>query len=430
MRRWFPALLAVLVVAATASGSPALALPSDSSPVVQTENESVVPADRQQSAPVVGVPNTSSYLALPASDVRTDQFGTARLDVAGAVDAESAQLHDEFLVTRVFQSFRNADDDRERTAILRTGADEIEARNEALQDLQDRTIREYNRGSISTTLFLRRLAVIDTRARQLNRVVDRVIRELGSSPTYSLPNSLRTRYQNLRAQPSIIQGPNRERIGTAITGAQSSATVYIETSTDGIALARASGNSYTREAYVGAEFGGPGDDQFTRDDQAPISAAYDQARELYPWTIDNDITVPSASGFGNTSVYRITVDHTQGTLVSFLEGRTTNVFRETQDKRLSAIPTVTNATNATEQLRIVANRTHPSGPMEISVTRFNSTETLDARITVDDHFVGRTGDDGRLWAVEPAGSVTVTAVTDEGERVTLQLSPVIMSERS
>jgi hypothetical protein len=198
--------------------------------------------------------------------------------------------------------------------------------------------------------------------------------------------------------------------------------VYFEASATGIVISRAAGNSYTREAFLGSQYRVGGVDQFAQSEQAPISAAYDQARRLYPWTIENDITNPSATGFGNTSVYRITIDHTQGTLISYLDGTTTQVFRELQDKRLSALPTES-AANTTTNLTLVVNRTHDSGPMEVLVREFNSTRTVDAQVSVGNQVVGRTGADGRFWTVEPRGAVTVTAVAPDGDRVRLWIPP-------
>jgi hypothetical protein len=421
-------MFAVLVITATVlTGTPALAVSAGSvqSPATaQSGNESTAPATplqqstRQQSTPVVSVPNTSSYLSIPANDVETNQFATASLDVTGSVAVESNELRDQFLERSVFRAFNDAESTREQTMILRQSANEIESRTAALRSLQARTLQEYNRGTISTTMFLRRIAIIDSRARVLTITVDRILQEVGQSPNYSLPNTLRTRFQNLRSRPTLLQGPNRARIGTAIAGAQSSAQMYVETSDTGIVIARAAGNGYTREAFLGSQYQVGGVDQFGQGELAPISAAYDQARNLYPWTIENDITNPSATGFGNTSVYRITIDHTQGTLVSYLDGTTTQVFRELQEKRLSALPTET-ALNETANLTLVVNRTHDTGPMEVHVREFNSTQTVDAEISVGNQIVGRTGDDGRLWTVEPRGAVTVSAVAPSGNRIQL-----------
>lgn len=427
MRHRFPAMLAVLVLTATVlTGTPALAAPAEATEpaaTVQPGNESTAPvADLQQSTPIVSVANTSSYLALPANEVETNRFTTANLDVTGSVAVESSELRDQFLEESIFQAFNDAESTQERTAVLRQAANEIESRTTTLRELQGQTLREYNRGAISTPMFLRRLAVMDARARELTVAVDRILQEVGQSPTYSLPNTLRTRFQNLRSRPTLLRGPNRARVRQAIAGVQSPTQMYVEASGTGIVIARASGNGYTREAFLGSQYQVGGVDQFAQGNQAPISAAYDQARQLYPWTIENDITNPSATGFGNTSVYRITIDHTQGTLISYLDGTTTQVFRELQDKRLSALPT-SSAANTTANLTLVVNRTHDSGPMEVLVREFNSTDTVDARVSVGNQVVGRTGADGRLWTIEPSGAVTVTAVAPSGNRIRLWIPP-------
>jgi hypothetical protein len=143
---------------------------------------------------------------------------------------------------------------------------------------------------------------------------------------------------------------------------------------------------------------------------------------LYPWAFANDPSARGARGFGNTSVYRISVDHTHGSLVSYLDGATQNVFREVQRKQLVSIPLDTRVANNTTSLRLQVNTTHESGPMHVEVTRPKTGLPVVSEVTVDGERVGTTDTDGDLWTVRPRGPTRINATTASGDRVTLRFS--------
>jgi hypothetical protein len=64
-----------------------------------------------------------------------------------------------------------------------------------------------------------------------------------------------------------------------------------------------------------------------------------------------------------------------------------------------------------ESLRLRINGSYDTGPMAVRVARNATGIPLDAEVTVDGQVVGRTGDDGRLWTVQPIGETTVSVRT-------------------
>ncbi len=418
MRPTLPALVALLVATATVAAGAPVPLPADADagPATGTDTAGQQPS----TAPIDTVQNSSDYLSLSGQTRSSAEFGNATLDVAGTVAMDNGRLRTSFNETATLQAFRSADNSTARTAIVERTANRIDNRTAALQDRQQRAVSAYNRGELSAEAFLQRLAVIDAEAQRFDTYIGTVLRTTSRTPGYSLPNSLRTRLESLRVEPIILQGPVRTNVRRSVSGEDDAFGVYIETTNDGIILARLAGNRYVREALLADEYQQPGPDQFKQGEQAPISTAYERAQTLYPWTFENAITTPSATGYGSTPIYQISVDHTQGQLVSYIDGTTTNVFRETQEKRLSRLPLTGNATNSTDALGVRARLSHESGPMNVSVVD-ETGEPVDARVTLNGQFVGQTGSDGALWAIQPHGPVTLNATTSAGERVTLQL---------
>ncbi len=425
MRWTLPALLTVLVVVSTvAAGTPAptaLDANTSSEPAVSVPAADSSAQPQQRSQPVVSLQNTSGYLALPgATEQSTSQ--TTTVDVMGAVAVENGQLQERFLETATIEAFENADTEPEQTTTIEQAADAIETRTAVLERQRSQAIEQYNRDSISTATFLRELAVIDARARTLERSIDALLGRTGRTVGYSLPNSLRTRLQSLKAGPNQLQGPIQDRLGRSLSGAGSDVTVYIKTSENGVVLARLDDDTYIREAFVGDEYQPDGGNQFSQGETAAITEAYNRARALYPWAFENRITSSSLSGFGDVAVYRITVDHAHGNLYSLIDGASANVFREVQEKRLSQLPIRDASANNTAQLTMRANQTHESGPMQITVTDTDTGDPVDARLSINERPVGQTGDDGSLWTIRPDGPLTINATTSGDRNISLELS--------
>ncbi|MFD1586297.1 hypothetical protein ACFR9U_04845 [Halorientalis brevis] len=425
MRLTLPALVALLVAVATVTAGTPVPLPPETETAVgpSTGQATVSDAASTQSvaSPIDPLQNTTDYLALPGQTRANAQFGNGTLDVTGTVAAERSRLQTELNESATLKAFQAADSTTARTAIVERAVNRIENRTETLRTRQQRAITAYNRGDLSTDAFLQRLAVVDTEASQLRQYIDGVLRRTGRTPGYSLPNDLKTRLESVKVEPTVLQGPIRTSVTQTMAGESDELDVYVETTSDGVVLARLSGGRYVREAFLASEYQQPGPDQFAQSDLPQITAAYERALKLYPWAFNNSITSTSVTGYGSTSAYQINVDHSQGVLTSYLDGTTTNVFREVQEKRLSRLAIARNATNRTSDLTITAGLTHESGPMNVTVADTVTGDPVDARITVDGQFVGETGLDGSRWTIRPHGPVTVNATTSTGEHVTLDL---------
>lgn len=365
--------------------------------------------------PVVSVPNTTNYLALPPDDIQTQGFGTVTLEVSSALAAESGRLDAAFSRHQLRAAYAGAETDAERSIVLRRARNRVAPSVDDLESRERRALAAYNAGDLSAKEFLRTLAVIDARADELQRVV----RELeGLSGGGS--NSPVTETDIARYNSGLIslQGPVRNRVGQVIAGErQQSQRVYVETSSNGIVLAMVAetntGMQYVREAYVGRNRQPGANDRFDGD----FYAVERRFRNIYQWSFALGNFQGSSTkdtGLRYVGVYRTTINHDHGQLEAFLDGGTNTTFKEYQRKKLSAVPTGPAVTNTSDGLRLQVHRTRAGGPLEVRVVDDATGTPVDARIAIEGTVIGRTGTDGHRWTIGPANRFTVTATTAEG----------------
>lgn len=411
MRRHRPAILAlavaVLAVLPLAHGAAAAAQPSPGGDQrVAVDAVSGVPFVEDQA-------NTTNYLVMEDDRAEREEFGTVDLDVGTAVATGVERMEQGYGALTFEKRFRNASAER-RQELLRDEADRIETRIDALGQRQESAIAAFNREDITARQLLTRLSTIDAAARELDSrrtLVEETARESAS------PRSFLIRLANVESELAALRGPIRERIGAAAGSASPAQTLYVVTSSDGIVLASTDDRRFHREAYLGdsREPGGP--DRFAQGPDPGTVNASDRAAELYPW-LYNQI-LPSTRQFGNTSVYYVSAETRTGIRFdAYLDGATRDVFREVQSKRVASMPTYTVA-NRSDTLRIRANHTHGTGPMEVAVTDPDTGEPVNASVTVNGHTVGSTGDDGRIRTITPYDAVRIRATTADGDTIWL-----------
>lgn len=368
-------------------------------------------------APVVSDANTTEYLALPSDDIQTERFGTTRIDVSGALAADAGRLDAAFAGRWFDRAYAAADSDVERRLVLRLAADRVEERVDRLHDRERDALEAFNARELSTGEYLRELAVVHARAESLQPVVDQLRNRIAGVEDSPVTEQ---QLDSFQAQLLTLQGPVRDRVGQALVGdLDAPPRVYVETSSTGVVLAVIDDGRYVREAYFASARQPGAADQFREGDQ-PIEEVQSRFQELYPWAANNS---PSRS-FGNArldgaAVYPVTISHPHGTLTTYFDGGTTDVFLEHQRKDLSGVPTDASVANAADGLRLQVNRTHVGGPLEVRVLDVSTGEPVDARITVDDVPLGRTGADGRLWTIAPPFQFTVDATAD-GRQVSVR----------
>jgi hypothetical protein len=379
--------------------------------------------------PATPVTNTSAYLTIAPGALETSSYRRATLGVSSTLALDTHGLTARFRQLTLDERFAATTDANARRAQLRATAARIEVRIDRLRERQSAAIRAYNNGSLSAREFVVELAHIGATAEQLETAADRVAERASSVPRSSidgLPAAIWARNRHVALGP--FQGPVRERIRKTLRGENTerigeaaptgldrigetrskrleSLRLYVETSKNGLVMATVDAGTYYREAYL------PGERNATRGGISDITDALVRVKERYPWAWNHSASTDS-SGNRRAGIYQFTLFHEHGRLTTYLDRDSGLVFAEQQRKKLRSIPTAAPVTDSTGRLQLSVNRTHPTGPLELSFSTTDG-EPVDGRIAVNGTVIGRTGADGHLWTVAPRGNFTVVAHANE-----------------
>lgn len=360
--------------------------------------------------------NTSELLVLPPGTVAAERVGAATLDVGGTVAADAGALHARFGVEAIRAAYENASTTEARQAVLRTAADRVDARVDAVVRRERRARQRFVAGEITTREYLRELAVVASRARTLDEQVGLLSSLDGRTAGSPLSAD---RLSTMRGRLLPLYGPVRELIRGGMRGDVGAVRVAVVAGSDGFVLATVSPTSrqYVREAVVLTARDPTAPDRY----QQP-ARTLSRVGELYPWTFNASQGLSIVSVLPDAGVYRIRLPYDHGTLEAYLDGGTDEVYYEVQRKTLSRLPTHGTMQTTEAGMVVTVNRTRAGGPLEVTVRDSLRREPVDARVAVDGVVVGRTGADGRLWTVTPPNRFQVT-VRHGGDNASLSLSP-------
>ncbi|MFB6218451.1 MAG: hypothetical protein ABEH77_04600 [Halobacteriaceae archaeon] len=340
-----------------------------------------------------GAPRVLPAGPSPASGVETADPG-----VGPALAADTASLDSQFVTLVAAERLESADDSAERRQVARDAIERVADRLDRLRAAERRAYRGHANGSLSEEDVLIRLARVQAATGPLNATFARV-RDRGD-----LPATLARRLATVSAEHRTLLGPVRARVLGALRGNRGEVRVFVQSSGTGVVLATVDGGTYRREAFradnrdidVSSEFDG-------------LLELISHLNSLYPWIADNTRGFDARNADIDTSgVHSITRSHGLGQTRVAIDGSTREVFREIHRLDTERMPTrePVNATNAS--VRVTVARTYAGGPMRVRVVEDGSPAGA-TRVFVNGTPVGKTGSDGVLWTLTPAGEFTVTA---------------------
>jgi len=346
-------------------------------------------------------PNTTSRLS-PTGSVVSAQ-------VAPSPDmSQTLQEADDAIASRVRtktdqQRLSRADSAEERAAVAGALLDDIERRTERLKSDERAAVRAYANGSISANDLLRTLTRVHARSQILGESLDEHENIESSVQGYSESD----RRSAIRDELAMLRTPVRAQLGRAYDGwgSHQIRLAYVDASSNGVVVELLSDGEYVRESV---RFDNT-DDNTTGSFGSDTSALLEYTQsELYPWALSNN---PSVS-FGGISEnrYRLTIEHPQGTVSSYIDGSTREVFREVQRLDVDELPRSTGLTASNENLDLTIHRTPNNGPVRFNVTDSDG-NPVNALVRVNGNAVGRTGTNGVLWALQPRSYYLVSAST-------------------
>jgi hypothetical protein len=391
-------LLAVTAITAGAASTGA----TDSPPF-----DSTSPTVDGSPADVTVISNATNYLSVGTPDRQT--YVRSDADVTAAAGMSVERLRGNY-ADRVFdREFQSAGGDR--LTPVRDRVDAAEDRLDRLDARYDTLLDVYSNGSLSRETFLRRVARLSAQTSSVEGTLEHVSTRVDESPGTSLPIRLSTRISDLQTEQITLPDPVRERVRAGLSGRDDPAVVYVGGTTDSLVLATVDGEELTRTATVRDAYAPDQPDQFEEAEGRSVVLALQRGGELYPWAYDNAIGTPQVRGFGNTAVYLVRVEHPQGNLETYLSGGTRDAFHEIQTLRAGQIPVTATTTSPTDSLNVTVATTSPTGPMRVSLVQPSTGAPLEGTVRVNGEAVGRTGDDGELYTVQPAGQFQVNATT-------------------
>lgn len=404
MRRspYIVALLAALLVVVTVVGAgSALAATVGDGPLqsVTVENDTV------------------GRLTVPETTT-TGERVTADLSGALASDQQRVQMT---LTAGAFRNaFESAPNQSAKLAVVTDTLDRLETRATALREDRQAAIQSYSRGEMSSAALFRTLARIQVAGEGIDErasVVETTVRE---STAVSLSERATRRLAGIDGAVVTLGGPLTDRLTTSVRGAADPRSISVESGESGAVFATIEGNTFVREATLWSERAESGPNQFEEGETAPLSMAYQQAREAYPWAVENLVSGLSVTGFGESPIYAVQLTHSHGDLETYLDGRTTNVFYEVQRLQLSSLPTDTVATNTTDDLLIEVNAT-AIGPRAVTVRNATTGEEVIADVTVTGATTDRSRIGSRLWLLETGAERRITAQRPDGTTVSITI---------
>lgn len=363
--------------------------------------------------------NTSNYLQ-PPSDGQAREGSTVHgVGVGVSVAADGDALEGTF--ERGLLDYRLAAEDTREDSLdrLQGATRNLSERSDRLRSVARTTRGAYRSGALSEQELFPRLARLEVAADRASRYREQMRRNLEEMGARSRPVYLDV--QGLQPDIETLQGPVTDQLVARYAGNVSANSTYVRvTGQGGYVMSTVSDGRLYREAQVSADWNRDGVDRFANDDDVgSFTRARTRAAELYPWAFTHQVGVTNPPGWpSTTSLYKVISGHQHGQLTTYLDGATTDVFRELQTKHLEAIPWNWRRSASAGDLQLNVSGTNPTGAMEVQVTRPGTDVGVDSRIRVDGRYVGETDANGRLWTVQPSGGFTVNA-TSGADNVTL-----------
>ncbi|MFB6136495.1 MAG: hypothetical protein ABEJ04_07020 [Halobacteriaceae archaeon] len=386
--RWSPALFAALLVAVGVVQPLAVAHATDALGAGGGSDAAVGSAPRATLTP----PNTTAMLPLPGG-ART-AFVTPTVALSPALRSQYGDLASGLSRYALDERLAAARSPDARRDVLYAALSRASRRVDRLGE-RERTARgAFANGTVAPDAYVRTLAELDAASSEFDPLVARV---LAATDNVSETDAVERRARLLRADFAVLGGPVRSHVDRALQGRAERGRVYVAATRDGVVLSMVANGTYVREIYRA-------DNRDAATGATDVGTARDRFTDLYPWAANH--SAESLTRRVDADTFRFTSRHSHGTLVSYLDGSTSAVYREVQYLSLAAVPTYPAVRSRRSDLSVAVNRTYPGGPLRVRVLEDGA--PVDATVRVNGTVVDRTGEDGVLWTVSPAHEFVVT----------------------
>lgn len=342
---------------------------------------------------------------LPLSAPVENRYADRGPDLGASISGTDHALRiDHSQYALVDREFDDASDE-ERAELLEDAHGALQDHVSELDDREREAVREHESGERSDGELVETLLGNYFEATELLEVLDRLDDRADSVPGYSLSSS------EVREDRRAIEA-HRTPVKSDIAAiAEEFDTTdrfefLIQTSQDGYRLSTIEGQTYAIETTRFDNYDPDAPDQFTDQNRT----GFDHAQELYPWAAAQGS--PDYTQAGTIHDVRFTDDEFDVRV--FIDGGTGEVHREYQQLSIDSLPIMETWSTEDDALDLSVNATPADGPVEVTVTDATTGEPEQATISVDDHELGETDQDGTRWLVPPMGEYELTAETETG----------------
>jgi hypothetical protein len=398
------ALILISIVAVPAIGAPMTKEPSPSVTAPGAPSSSESPGTIE-----ISNDNATRYLAINASRINTTTIDTVTLDAGGVVVIGTREIVRTVNTEKFGATIRNASDKR---AVIDAALDRVANRTDELRARQTAAIEAYNNDKLSTQAFLRELAIIDEKARQLRTYADNVRDEIPLLDDDRIAVGNRISY--LQRELNMLTGPVRTNIQSALRGDSSGPQRYfVRTSAHGVVLATVGEDEYLREVYLAGARTVPNTTGFEN-----LRQARDFVEKSYP--VATNRSGSSEKAYEKNGLYWFRHKSSSGEKLSIGVNKSSGkVFHEVQVKYLGDDGTVPGPTNKSERYILTTRITHPGGYMRIQVSNRSNGDNRNGTVSINNETIGFTGEEEEgLYILQPAKPTTIN-VTINGETLSV-----------
>ena len=344
--------------------------------------------------------NTTARLSL--SDAATGRAVLSH-NLAQSLSTADERMRTNFRV-RTFEAELSATDSAQaRASVADETLTDIGERTAALKRTEREAVRSFANGSITETRLLRTLAQVDASAELLDDAVGEHRRLSATITGYSAADRRQAIAVELAMLRTPVRGELRESFGGSGDG--SLRLTQVSASQRGIVIETVGDGNYYREAVRFDDQ----DDNATDTFDGDAASVLGYAEDFYGWASENKRGEVRLAGIYDGR-WRVSIPHQQGSLTTYIDGSTRSVFREVQTLRIDRLPDSNTVRASGDEINVTINQTPHGGPVQVRATD-DAGRPIPADVAINDEPVGRTGNDGTLWTLEPRSYYLVTVST-------------------
>jgi len=364
---------------------------------------------------------TSSGIELSEEDIRMvgighvdrSDFVVQTPNLANSIFIDKKIISSEFSKYIISEGISLANGGEEKREILFQAATEVEIESAEIigrfREIQDR----WKSGWIGSDEFVRELILISTEAEVLVDLLDYIEKEAENVPQMEL----RGRIRMLKEKLIPFEGPVRDHLIDVTKGESQIGSIYIAASQGGMVLATIKNGKYLREAYVW--------DQESSSGGISLDEAISRTATLYPIAYDSKVSQQTGI-MGKGRGYQIEIGFESGSLTSYLDGGTRNVFYEIQERKLGIVESESKIEFIGDSTKVVIGRSFVGGPLKVEVYDENTGGTAPAMMLIGtsrEEKISR----GGTWILAPKENTKIV-VEMNGEVTEIQIYPISVNE--